>query len=160
MRVDCSKCKCKETSSSSASSASSASSFQNRLRRPKCKRHEESCVACLTQFPPEEAAIASAWLFNREGRKRQPVPTSWLDSRCNSLSPCRPGITRRCNTPPLSLLMNNRTREIVRDARGRVICKDLRLDSRYRILFRLYYRHDALLKYFESVLLKMASELL
>ncbi|KYN04737.1 Beta-1-syntrophin [Cyphomyrmex costatus] len=37
----------------------------DRLRCPKCKRHEESCVACLTQFPPEEAAIASAWLFNQ-----------------------------------------------------------------------------------------------
>jgi len=34
--------------------------LRDRLRCPKCKRHEESCVACLTQFPPEEAAIASA----------------------------------------------------------------------------------------------------
>lgn len=114
--------------SGSGSSSSSPSSFQDRLRRPKCKRHEESYVACLTQFLPEEAAIASTWFFNREGRKRQPVPTSWLDSRCNSLSSCRPGITRRCNTPPLSLLMNNRTREIVCESALR--CKDLRLDSR------------------------------
>lgn len=75
-----------------------------------------------------------------EGRKRQPVPTSWLDSRCNSLSSCRPGITRRCNTPPLSLLMNNRTGEIVCDARA-LRCKDLRLDSRYKILFRSHYMY-------------------
>lgn len=62
-------------------------------------------------------------------------------ARCNSL-PCRPGITRRCNTLLLSLLMNNRAGEIVRDART-LRCEDLRLDLRYEILFRSHRRHDA-----------------
>jgi len=92
----------------------SQGSFVSPLRR---KRHdEESCVACLTQFHPEEAAIAAARHLKREGRKCQPAPTSWLDPRCNSLALCRSGITRACNTPPLSLLMNNRPGKIVRDA--------------------------------------------
>lgn len=72
--------------------------FRDRLCRPKCKRHEESYVACLTQFHPEEAAIAPT-------RHSEARGTSTV--REGNASRCRrrgwiPAVTRsRCVVPAL-----------------------------------------------------------